>query len=174
MALTLDHLQQREEHWAIVDLVGKGGHVRTVPVPDWVRSELNDWVVAAAIDRGRLFRRVNKVGGAWGDGITVKAVWHIVKESARSIGVSKLAPHDLRPVLGFAMHQEASWSRFNFSWVTFRCSRPNAILAASSGFDQPSMIALASSLILELRGGRFWKGSRQTADWRDEFKLDLP
>jgi site-specific recombinase XerC len=56
VALTLDHLQQREEHWAIVDLVGKGGHVRTVPVPDWVRSELNDWVAAAAIDRGRLFR----------------------------------------------------------------------------------------------------------------------
>ena len=28
--------------------------------------------------------------------MTVKAVWHIVKESARSIGVSKLAPHDLR------------------------------------------------------------------------------
>ena len=36
VALTLDRLQQREEHWAIVDLVGKGGHVRTVPVPDWV------------------------------------------------------------------------------------------------------------------------------------------
>ena len=28
--------------------------------------------------------------------MTVKAVWHIVKESARSIGVAKLAPHDLR------------------------------------------------------------------------------
>src|SRR5260370_13767777 len=39
VALTLDHLQQREEHWAIVDLVGKGGHVRTVPVPHWVRTE---------------------------------------------------------------------------------------------------------------------------------------
>ena len=25
-----------------------------------------------------------------------KAAWHIVKESARNIGVSKLAPHDLR------------------------------------------------------------------------------
>jgi integrase len=46
VALTLDHLQQREEHWAIVDLVGKGGHVRTVPVPDWVRTELNDWLAA--------------------------------------------------------------------------------------------------------------------------------
>jgi hypothetical protein len=96
VALTLDHLQQREEHWAIVDLVGKGGHVRTVPVPDWVRSELDDWLDAAVIDRGKLFRRVNKVGRAWGEGITEKAVWHIVKESARSIGVEKLAPHDLR------------------------------------------------------------------------------
>jgi len=62
VTLTLDHLQQREEHWAIVDLVGKGGHIRTVPVPDWVRAELDDWLAAAAIDRGKLFRRVNKVG----------------------------------------------------------------------------------------------------------------
>src|SRR6516162_5159113 len=62
VALTLDHLQQREEHWAIVDLLGKGGHVRTVPVPDWVKSELEVWLAAAGIDRGKLFRRVNKVG----------------------------------------------------------------------------------------------------------------
>src|SRR5208337_4278532 len=44
VALTLAHLQQREDHWAIVDLMGKGGHVRTVPVPDWVRTELDDWL----------------------------------------------------------------------------------------------------------------------------------
>ena len=96
VALRLDHLQQREEHWAIVDLVGKGGHVRTVPVPDWVRQELDNWLMAAGIDRGRLFRRVNKVGKIWGEGITEKAVWHIVKQSARTVGVAKLAPHDLR------------------------------------------------------------------------------
>jgi site-specific recombinase XerD len=96
VALRLDDLQQREEHWAIVDLVGKGGHIRTVPMPDWVRRELEDWLGAAAIDRGRLFRRVNKFGKAWGDGITEKAVWDIVKESARIVGVAKLAPHDLR------------------------------------------------------------------------------
>jgi site-specific recombinase XerD len=90
VALRLDHLQQREEHWAIVDLIGKGGHVRTVPVPDWVRTELDDWLAAAAIDRGKLFRRVNKVGRTWGDGMTVKAVWHIVKESAKRIGVAKV------------------------------------------------------------------------------------
>jgi site-specific recombinase XerD len=96
VALTLDHLQQREEHRAIVDLMGKGGHVRTVPLPDWVRSELDAWLAAAAIDQGKLFRRVNKVGRTWGDGMTEKVVWHIVKDSAKSIGVAKLAPHDLR------------------------------------------------------------------------------
>jgi integrase len=95
-ALRLDHLQQREEHWAIVDLVGKAGHVRTVPVPNWVRTELDDWLAAARIDRGRLFRRVNKVGKAWGEGITEKAVWHIVKACATTVGVANLAPHDLR------------------------------------------------------------------------------
>jgi integrase len=33
LALTLESIQQREEHWVIADLVGKGGHVRTVPIP---------------------------------------------------------------------------------------------------------------------------------------------
>ena len=59
LALKVDYLPQREQDWAIVNLVGKGGHVRTVTVPDWMRIELDDWLAAAAIDRGRLFRRVN-------------------------------------------------------------------------------------------------------------------
>src|SRR5919197_4068032 len=31
-------IQQREEHWVIADLVGKGGHVRTVSIPTWVKA----------------------------------------------------------------------------------------------------------------------------------------
>jgi len=31
--LNFDHLQRREDRWAIVDLVGKGGHVRLFPFP---------------------------------------------------------------------------------------------------------------------------------------------
>lgn len=38
--LDFEHLQSREEHWAIVNLVGKGGHVRTVPVPNWVKQTI--------------------------------------------------------------------------------------------------------------------------------------
>jgi integrase len=91
VALRLDHLQQREEHWAIVDLVGKRGQVRTVPVPDWMKTELDDWLAAAEIDRGRLFRRVNKVGRTWGDGMTVKAVWHLVKEIRGEGGATRSA-----------------------------------------------------------------------------------
>jgi site-specific recombinase XerD len=94
--LTLDHLQRREEHWAIIDLVGKGRHVRTVPVPDWVKRTIDDWLTAAGVTNGRVFRRVCRSGTVWGEGITEKVAWHVVKEYAAKLGVSKLAPHDLR------------------------------------------------------------------------------
>jgi site-specific recombinase XerD len=94
--LTVSHLQQREGHWAIVDLRGKAGHVRTIPVPDWVQSLLDEWTKAAGIATGSLFRRVSSAGKVWGERVTEKLVWHVVKEFAAKIGVSKLAPHDLR------------------------------------------------------------------------------
>jgi site-specific recombinase XerD len=96
VSLRLDHLQQREEHWAIVDLLGKSGHVRTVPIPDWVVTELNVWLRAAEIGHGRVFRKVNKMGRIWGESMTEKAVWHVVKQCAKRIGVTRLAlpiPH---------------------------------------------------------------------------------
>jgi len=96
VGLRIDDLQQREEHWAIVDLVGKAGHVRTVPIPDWVKGQLDEWLRAAGIARGRIFRRVTRMGRTWGDCMTEKSIWHIVKDCAKGIGMPKLAPHDLR------------------------------------------------------------------------------
>jgi hypothetical protein len=29
----MEHIQQRDGRWCVVDLVGKKGHVRTVPMP---------------------------------------------------------------------------------------------------------------------------------------------
>ena len=94
--LTVDHIQRREDHWAIVDLVGKGGHIRTVPMPDWVKQALDNWLDTAQIGHGRIFRCVCRTGVVWGTKITEKVVWHIVKQYAEKLGVSKLAPHDLR------------------------------------------------------------------------------
>jgi site-specific recombinase XerD len=94
--LLLDHLQRREDHWVIVDLIGKGGHIRTVPVPDWVKHTIDEWVTAAGITCGKLFRCVCRAGNTWGEGMTEKVVWHVVKENAAKLGLSKIAPHDLR------------------------------------------------------------------------------
>ena len=94
--LTTEHFQRREEHCAIVDLIGKGGHVRTVPVLTWVKQAVDDWLVAARVADGRLFRRVCRTGTIVGEEMTEKVVWHVVKQYAGRLGVSKLAPHDLR------------------------------------------------------------------------------
>ena len=118
--LQVRDLQQREEHWAVVDLIGKGRHIRTVPVPNWVKATLDEWTRAAAIADGRLFRCVNRSGAIWGDGITEKVVWHIVKDSAKRAGIQQLALMIVdahAPV--YAMRRAANWSRFNFCWATF-------------------------------------------------------
>jgi site-specific recombinase XerD len=94
--LTFDHIQRREDHWAIVDLVGKAAHVRTVPMPDWVKETLDNWLSAPDIRQGKLFRCVCRKGAVWGTAVTEKVVWHVVKEYAGRLGISKLAPHDLR------------------------------------------------------------------------------
>ena len=40
LSLAMDSVQVREEHWVIADLKGKAGHIRTVPVPQWVKAEI--------------------------------------------------------------------------------------------------------------------------------------
>ncbi|HEX6316653.1 MAG TPA: site-specific integrase [Gemmatimonadaceae bacterium] len=96
LALALESIQQREEHWVIADLVGKGGHVRTVPIPAWVKHHVDAWTAAAAITHGPVFRAINKAGRVWGDGMSPKVLWDVVRAAAARAGIDKLAPHDLR------------------------------------------------------------------------------
>jgi integrase len=94
--LEIERIQRRDGHWAIVDLVGKAGHVRTVPVPLWVKTAIDSWSAAASIRDGRLFRAIRKNGVLWGRGLTQNVVWYVVKDCAKRAGIEKLAPHDLR------------------------------------------------------------------------------
>jgi site-specific recombinase XerC len=55
--LDMDEVQMRQAHWAVVDLIGKGGHIRTVPIPVWVKMALDQWIVAAGIKQGKSFAR---------------------------------------------------------------------------------------------------------------------
>jgi integrase len=150
VGLRLEHLDQREEHWAVVDQKGKAGHVRTVPVPMWVMEELRVWLNAAGIERGRIFRRVTKMGKVLGEGITEKAVWHIVKDSQNGLGWTNLHPMTFGALApASAMLPEVSWNRSSFFWGTFPFRRRNATWAASSEFGRRSMIELESNLVLE-------------------------
>jgi site-specific recombinase XerD len=65
-------------------------------MPSWVKQILDQWLQAANITSGKLFRRVHKMGNAWEERLTEKAVWHVVREYAGKSNIDKLAPHDLR------------------------------------------------------------------------------
>ena len=96
LALTVESIQQREEHWVIADLVGKGGHVRTVPIPTWVKAALDAWTATVRVTHGPVFRAINKAGRVWGNGMSPKVLWDVVRTAAARAGIEKLAPHDLR------------------------------------------------------------------------------
>ena len=95
VGLDVNDVQVRQGHWAVVDLIGKGGHIRTVPIPAWVKSALDNWTAAARITEGRIFRAVSK-GKVWGDGISQNVVWYVVKGCSERAGLQHIAPHDLR------------------------------------------------------------------------------
>jgi len=96
LALRVDAMQLREEHWVIADLPGKAGHIRTIPIPAWVNAAVDAWKEASGITEGTLFRSINKAGKVWGIGMTPKVLWEVVREGASRAGIEKLAPHDLR------------------------------------------------------------------------------
>jgi integrase/recombinase XerD len=103
--LTFEHLQQREGRWVIVDIVGKGRRVRSVPVPGWAKALVDRWASAAGLSDGRALRRfrkggwlvyvVNEQGQAEAGGMSADAIADVVTTYARPFGWD-LSPHGLR------------------------------------------------------------------------------
>jgi site-specific recombinase XerD len=94
--LTVGHVQQRDGRWCIVDLVGKHGRVRTIPVPTWVKVATDAWTTTAGVVDGYVFRPVNRAGQALGVGMSEKVVWQLLQPYAAAAGVPGIAPHDCR------------------------------------------------------------------------------
>jgi integrase/recombinase XerD len=93
-ALDVSQVQTRDGRAVIVDLVGKGGRVRTVPVPWWVHGALDSWLKVAG-SNGRVLRSIDKADHIDGTSMTANAIYQIVRDYAERLGVT-LAPHDLR------------------------------------------------------------------------------
>ena len=89
------HVQQRDGRWCIVDLVGKHGRVRTVPMPTWVKVAIDAWGATAGITGGHVFRVVNRGGKAQTASLSEKVVWQLLQGYAAAAGVPGIAPHDL-------------------------------------------------------------------------------
>jgi integrase len=92
--LELEDIQQREGRWVISDLCGKGGRVRTVAIPIWVKQGIDAWTAAAKLGSGRLLRPVLKSGRLVGDELSDWAVWSVVESSAKEIGIQHFGAHD--------------------------------------------------------------------------------
>jgi len=95
-SLDIETIQMREGRWVLADLVGKGRRVRTVAVPVWVKQGINAWMAAAGIEDGRLLRSIRKGGKRLGEGLSDWAVWSVVEQSAKQIGIERFGAHDLR------------------------------------------------------------------------------
>ena len=103
-ALTVDLVQQREGRWVIVDLVGKHGRVRSIPMPPWAKAGIDRWTEAAGIAVGRIFRSVNKGDRISGETLSDKAVAHVIRSYADPLGL-EVAAHDLRRTYSKLAHQ---------------------------------------------------------------------
>jgi integrase len=96
-------------HMAIVSFPKCNGFVRqiipeylrqiipqTTAIPIWVKQGINAWMTAAQIEEGRLLRSVSKSGTINRDTLSDWAVWSIVEQSSKQIGIEHFGAHDLR------------------------------------------------------------------------------
>jgi integrase len=95
-SLSVEDIQLRDGRWVIIDLVGKGGRVRTVAVPIWVKQGIDAWMAAAKIEKGRLLRPLSKSGKILAEELGDWAIWSVVEQSAKQIGIEHFGAHDLR------------------------------------------------------------------------------
>src|SRR5271157_4425633 len=81
-ALTMAHIQQRDGRWCIIDLHGKHGRVRTVPMPVWVKVAIDAWTALATVASGYAFRPVNRADQVQGEVLSEKVAGTTPGENA--------------------------------------------------------------------------------------------
>ena len=102
--LTVEHIQQREGRWVIVDLVGKRSKTRSVPMPSWAKYAVDAYMVAAALTSGILFRALRRGDNLQATGMTAQAIFDVVRCYAAQLGVD-VRPHDLRRTFAKLAHK---------------------------------------------------------------------
>jgi site-specific recombinase XerD len=103
-ALTLEHLQQRDGRWVIIDLIGKGQRVRSVPMPAWAKAAVDRWTQVTGLAKGRVLRAINKGDRIVRVSMTAQSIFEVVERYGVQLGVA-IAPHDLRRTFAKLAHR---------------------------------------------------------------------
>src|SRR5664279_4904046 len=100
--------QVREEHWVIADLIGKGKHIRTVPVPVWAKRAVDEWTTAAGIrqQHDQCDRRRQRL-------LRADLWFHARLLPADAVPCGRYAPHRLSPGSGTAFLDWRPATRFS-------------------------------------------------------------
>ena len=126
----------------IIDLRGKGGRIRTVAVPIWVKQGIEAWTTAAKIDKGRLLLPLSKSGKIVGDELGDWAIWSVVEQSSKQIGIEHFGAHDLRRTCAKLCRKNGGDLSKSNSCSGTRPSRPGTVL----GSEQEIEIAVNDNL----------------------------
>jgi site-specific recombinase XerD len=86
ISLTVADIQQRDGRCVIVDLRGKHGRLRTIPVPAWVKLAVDLWTEAAGITAGRLLCSLNRHAQITGSSLSPQAILAVVRFYGQETG----------------------------------------------------------------------------------------
>jgi len=98
-SLTWGHVQEREGHRALVNIRGKHGRIRTVPLPGDVWRAIKRWLDASErelSEKDRLFVGMGKGDRLTGNPLDPEAIWYLVENYVKRLGLPPISPHDLR------------------------------------------------------------------------------
>jgi integrase len=94
--LKIENIQQREGRWCVVDLLGKGGRVRSIPIANWVKESIDAWALTGKVFESYLFYPLDRCNGRKPrKPITGQGVFIIARFYAKQLGLN-IRPHDLR------------------------------------------------------------------------------
>ena len=98
-SLTWGHVQEREGHRVLANILGKHGRTRTVPLPGDVWRAIKRWLEASGrelSEKDHLFVGMGKGDRLRGNPLDPEAIWYLVEGYVKRLGLPPISPHDLR------------------------------------------------------------------------------
>jgi integrase len=92
----------------LVDIVGKRNKIRSVLMPNWTKQAIEEYVIAADLGEGIVFRSVNKSERMARERMSEQAIYNVVGQYAEAQGLGNIAPHDLRRSFAKLAHKGGS------------------------------------------------------------------